>query len=147
MTIESRTINQMEARMSSHTPSAAQRRPPMRPHRSPRAHLVLAVVFLGLSLAGLVGTWWFNLAFFADPGGIGYLEGWFANSAGSSAAVDLIVVAGAASILMLVEGARLGWARWVWVLVVLSFAIAVAFTFPLFLALRELRLRRDAVRG
>jgi len=107
-----------------------------------RGRLALAVAWLVLSLAGLVGTWAFNIAFMADPQGLGYLEGWFANPASSSAAVDIIVVALAACLFMLVEGARLGWARWVWVLVVLSFAVAVAFTFPLFLGLRELALRR-----
>lgn len=112
-----------------------------------RGRLVLAVVWFVLSLAGLVGTWAFNLAFIADPQGLGYLEGWFANAASSSAAVDIIVVALAACLFMLVEGARLGWARWVWVLVVLTFAVAAAFTIPLFLGLRELTLRRRALRG
>lgn len=107
-----------------------------------RGSLALAASWFALALAGLVGTWAFNLAFIADPGGIGYLEGWFANAASSSAAVDIIVMALAACVLMLAEGARLGWSRWVWVLVPLSFAIAVAFTFPLFLGLRELALRR-----
>ena len=106
--------------------------------------LALAVVWFALSAAGLVGTWAFNIAFFADPGGLSYLGGWFANAASSSAAVDVIVVALAACVFMVAEGARLGWIRWVWVLVPLSFAIAIAFTFPLFLGLRELALRRRA---
>lgn len=107
-------------------------------------HRWLAIVWFGLSLAGLVGTWTFNLAFIAAPAGMGYLEGWFQNAAASSAAIDLLVVTAAASILMIVEGVRLGWARWVWVLVPLSLLIAIAFTFPLFLGLRELRIGRDA---
>lgn len=111
---------------------------------SPRPHgsAALAVVFFVISFAGLVGTWAFNLAFIAEPGTLGYLEGWFANPASSSAAVDVIVVALAACLLILVEGARLGWSRWVWILVPLSFAVAIAFTLPLFLGLRELALRR-----
>lgn len=111
---------------------------------SARGRLALAIAWLALSLAGLVGTWAFNIAFMADPQGLGYLEGWFANPASSSAAVDIIVVAVAACLFMLVEGIRLGWVRWVWILVPLSFAVAVAFTFPLFLGLRELALRRAA---
>jgi hypothetical protein len=103
---------------------------------------VLIAVYLVLSLAGLVGTWWFNLSFFA-AGGTDYLGGWFANAASSSAAVDVIVMAVAACVVMVVEGRRLG-VRPVGLvlLVVLSFAVAVSFTFPLFLALREVRLRR-----
>jgi hypothetical protein len=107
-----------------------------------RGRRVLAAAWFLLALGGLVGTWAFNLAFMADPQGLGYLEGWFANAASSSAAVDVIVVALAACLFMLVEGARIGWARWAWVFVPLSFAIAVAFTFPLFLAIRELALYR-----
>lgn len=98
---------------------------------------VLTAMYLGLSIAGLVGTWYFNIAYVAEADDYGYLEGWFANPAASSASVDLLVIAVAACIVMLVEGARLGWRRWVWVLAPASFAIAVAFTFPLFLALRE----------
>jgi hypothetical protein len=102
----------------------------------------LAAVYLVLALAGLVGTWWFNIAFFA-AGGTDYLGGWFANAASSSAAVDIIVMAIAACLVIVVEGRRLGLRPVVLVLlVVLSFAVAVSFTFPLFLALRERRLRR-----
>jgi hypothetical protein len=98
---------------------------------------VLVGVYLVLSLVGLVGTWWFNIAFFLGGGG-DYLGGWFANAASSSAAVDIIVMAIAACVVMVVEGRRLGWRPvGISALVVLSFVIAVAFTFPLFLALRE----------
>lgn len=109
---------------------------------SPRARLALALLWFALSAVGLVGTWYFNLSFFASGEGADYLGSWFANDASSSAALDLIVVAAAASVLMVVDGIRLGWARWIWVLVVLSFAIAIAFAFPLYLGLRELALRR-----
>jgi len=107
-----------------------------------RTRPVLVGVYLVLSLVGLVGTWWFNLSFFATGGG-DYLGGWFANAASSSAAVDIIVAGLAACVLMVVEGRRLGWRPvGIAALVVLSWVIAVAFTFPLFLALREMRLRR-----
>ena len=103
---------------------------------------VLAAVYLVLAVAGLVGTWWFNLSFFAS-GGTDYLGGWFANAASSSAAVDIIVMAVAACLVIVVEGRRLGFRPLgLAVLVVLSFAVAVSFTFPLFLGLREVRLRR-----
>lgn len=103
---------------------------------------VLVGVFLVLSLVGLVGTWWFNIAFFLGGGG-DYLGGWFANAASSSAAVDILVAGAAACVLIVVEGRRLGFRPVViGLLVVLSFAVAVAFTFPLFLALRERALLR-----
>jgi hypothetical protein len=98
---------------------------------------VLVGVYLVLSLVGLVGTWWFNIAFFLGGGG-DYLGGWFANAASSSAALDILVAGAAACVLIVVEGRRLGFRPvTIGLLVVLSFAIAVAFTFPLFLALRE----------
>ncbi len=106
------------------------------------AHRALAIALFVLSAVGLVGTWACNVAFFVDPGDLGYLEGWFANAASASASIDLLVTATAAGILMLVEGARLGWRRWVWVLVPLSLVTAVACVFPLFLGLRELALAR-----
>lgn len=105
-----------------------------------RGSVALAVVWFGLAAFGVAGTWYFNILSFTDSS-IGYLEGWFANPASSSAAVDVIVVALAACVFMVAEGVRLGWARWVWVLVPLSFLIAIAFTLPLFLGLRELSLR------
>lgn len=80
------------------------------------------------ALAGGVGTWYFNL----QPMAGGYLVGWFANPAASSAAVDLVALAGRD--FLLVESRRVGM-RFAGVSVPLSFVIA--FTFPLFLAWRE----------
>lgn len=104
---------------------------------------VAATIWFALAAAGLVGTWTFNVLFILRHPGEGYLAAWFANEASSSAAVDLLVVTLAACLLMLLEGARLGWSRWVWVLIPLSAAVAIAATFPLFLGLREAhRIRR-----
>lgn len=101
--------------------------------------IVLVIVYLLIAIVGLVGTWYFNFEFMAQESELSYLEAWFVNPASSSAAVDIIVVAVMASIFIAVEGWRLRiW--WSWVLIPLSFAIALAFTFPLFLALREVRL-------
>lgn len=107
-----------------------------------RQHHLLAAAWFALAVVGLVGTWMFNLRFFANPQGLGYLQGWFANPASSSAAVDIIVVALAACLLFVVEGSRLGWSRWAWVFIPVTFIIAAAFSVPLFLGLRELALAR-----
>ncbi|MFG0219286.1 DUF2834 domain-containing protein, partial [Streptococcus suis] len=61
----------------------------------------------------------------------------------SSITVDLLVVAVAGSIFLLVEARRLGM-RHAWLYVVLSGLTAFAFTFPLFLAMRERRLTARA---
>lgn len=99
--------------------------------------VLLISIYLVLAVAGLVGTWYFNFEFFALNTEKSYLEAWFANPASSSAAVDIIVVAIMGSIFMLIEGWRLK-LRWTWILIPLSFLIALAFTFPLFLAIREM---------
>ena len=104
----------------------------------------IAVVWFVLAGVGLVGTLWFNVAFVLDSGGADYFGAWFANAATASASIDLLVVAAAGAIFMIVEGARLGWAKRVWVLVALSAVTAIAFTFPLFLGMRAVALsRRD----
>lgn len=100
------------------------------------------VLYAALAIAGLIGTWWANVAFFADSGGMTYLESWFANPGATSAAIDLLVVSAAACVFCLVEAARLGWSRWAWLVVVLGLAIAMAFTIPAFLAIREWALWR-----
>ena len=74
--------------------------------------------------------------FFADWVGSG--------PAVSSLTVDLLIVAIAGSILIVVEGRRAGM-RHSWILLPLSGLTAFAFTFPLFLALRERHLA--ATRG
>lgn len=103
------------------------------------ARIILVIVYGLLSIVGLVGTWYFNLQFFALESELSYLEAWFANPASSSAAVDIIVIAVMASVFIGAEGWRLR-IRWTWILIPLSFLVAVAFTFPLFLAVREVRL-------
>lgn len=96
--------------------------------------MVLAYAFL--ALLGAVGTWFFNIR--SMGAGEDYLSGWFANSASSSAAVDIIVMALAACIFIVVEARRQRMNMWLAAaLVPLSLVIAVAFTFPLFLAWRE----------
>lgn len=106
---------------------------------------VAAAVYFALSAVGAVGTWYFNLRFTPTSDAPSYLEGWFANPASSSVAVDVIVVAVVACIFYVREAKRLG-GRWLLLagaLVPLTFVIALAFTFPLFLGLREIALRRQ----
>jgi hypothetical protein len=95
----------------------------------------LALVYLVLAVAGLVGTWTYNILSIIQRRD--FLGDWFGSGAAvSSLTVDLLVTAVAGSILILVEARRLGMKRG-WLFVVLSFLVAFAFSFPLFLALRE----------
>lgn len=104
----------------------------------------LAVVYLVLAIAGLVGTWTYNvIAIIERNDFIGDLVS--SGPAVSSITTDLLVVAVAGSILIVVEARRLGM-RFAWLYVVGSALTAFAFTFPLFLAMRQRRLNalRDA---
>lgn len=111
----------------------------------PARTLAVVLAYAVLSVAGLLGTWYFNLAYRGTDGT--YLEAWFANPASSSAAVDVIVAALAACLFYAVEGRRLGWRRRWLLFVPLTFVVALAFALPLFLLLRELHLARVAPDG
>lgn len=98
----------------------------------------LAFVYLLLAVAGLIGTWWFNvLAIVQMADFIGDLVR--SGPAVSSITVDLLVVALAGSVFIIVEARRLRM-RFGWLYVAASALTAFAFTFPLFLAMRQRRL-------
>ena len=95
----------------------------------------LAITWLVLSIVGLIGTWTFNALAIVQMRN--YLGDWVnSGPAVSSLTVDLLVVAVAGCILIVVESRRLGM-RFAWLYIVLSGITAFAFTFPLFLAMRE----------
>ncbi len=112
----------------------------------------LAVGYLSLAIVGLIATWTFNIL--AIVGESTWFGEWFSNGfATQSLQVDLLVLAVAAGILVVVEGRRIGM-RHAWLFLPLSAVTAAAFAIPLFLALRERRLaagepavRRRAARG
>ncbi|QIG39899.1 DUF2834 domain-containing protein [Microbacterium sp. 4R-513] len=98
----------------------------------------LAIAYLVLALVGLVGTFVLNAwtvlearDYFGDIFGSG--------PAVSSIGVDLLVVAVAGVVFIVVEARRLAMKR-AWLYIVLSLVTAFAFTFPLFLAMRERQL-------
>lgn len=97
----------------------------------------LAVVYLCLAAAGLAATWFFNvLAIVQLRDFLGDLVS--SGPAVSSITVDLLVVAAAGSVFVIVEARRLRM-RFGWLYVVGAAITAFAFTFPLFLAMRERR--------
>ena len=102
----------------------------------------LAVVYLLLAIMGLVGTWWFNIRAIAESRN--YLGDLVTSGpAVSSITVDLLVVAVAGSVFIIIEARRLGM-RLGWLYVVGAGLTAFAFTFPLFLAMRQRALRARA---
>ena len=98
----------------------------------------LAITWFVLAIAGLVGTWTFNTLAIVQMRD--FVGDWVnSGPAVSSLTVDLLVVAVAGCILIVVESRRLGM-RGAWLYIVLSGLTAFAFTFPLFLAMRQRRL-------
>ena len=105
----------------------------------------LAITWLVLAIGGLVGTWTFNTLAIIQMRD--YIGDWVGSGpAVSSLTVDLLVVAVAGCILIVVESRRLGMKR-AWLYIVLSGLTAFAFTFPLFLAMRERALRTRESQG
>lgn len=93
-----------------------------------------------LAVIGLVWTWSNNVLAIIEQRD--FLGDWFANGpAVGSLTADLLIMAIAASVLIVVEGRRLGMRHW-WAYIAFAGLTAIAFTFPLFLANRERRLRQ-----
>ncbi len=100
---------------------------------------IVAGIYFALAIGGLIATWYFNLSY----RGSNYIGDWFANPASSSAAADIITVLFVTMLFYFTEGRRIGLPWWFLLLLVpLSIGVAVAFAFPLFLGVRELKLRR-----
>ena len=100
-------------------------------------------LFALLAVAGLVLTWYHNLHFLAETGSLDirdFVIACFVNHASASIAWDVSIAAATFLSWSYVEARRLQMARW-WLMPVLTFGIALAFAFPLFLLLRERRLR------
>ncbi|MEK9578766.1 MAG: DUF2834 domain-containing protein [Aquiluna sp.] len=93
---------------------------------------------MSLSILGLATAWAFNgLAVMAQAD---YLGAWFSSPVDWVLSADLLIVALAGSIFILIEGRRLGMKN-LWLYIALSGITAFAFTFPLFLAMRERKLQ------
>ena len=96
--------------------------------------------YLSLALFGLVGTWYFNIQFMNEHGGVfkvvDFVKGGYANNASTSLSNDIIVVGHAFFAWSFFEAKRLEIRGW-WIYVALTFVIALAVMFPLFLMVRD----------
>ena len=99
---------------------------------------LISLSYLLLAIVGLVGTWYFNVH--AVLAGSDFFSDWSSTPAVSSATTDLLIVATVASIFIFLEGRRLNMKYW-WLYILGSFITAIAFTFPLFLANRQRKLK------
>jgi hypothetical protein len=94
-------------------------------------------LYLTLAIAGLILTWYHNIAFALDGGGlVAFVQQGLVNHASSSLTLDVTVAAVTFAVWMWHETRRLGMpGRWLYLLA--TFGIAVAFAFPFFLFMRE----------
>lgn len=105
-----------------------------------RAETTRCWIFGLIALAALVGTQWTLIDYIAGPGSLGdFLDATVDGHAAVFLTIDLLAVATAATIFMVVEGVRVAVPH-LWVYVVLVFTVAVSVAFPLFLIARTRRL-------
>jgi hypothetical protein len=98
-----------------------------------------------IALVALPATWINNLAFMTQAENAAFMDFFraaYVNAAAASLSNDLILLAFAACIFMIIEGRRVG-IRYVWLYIMLSALIAISVTFPLFLLARHIKLSQE----
>ncbi|OCB56522.1 hypothetical protein A5722_13935 [Mycobacterium vulneris] len=101
---------------------------------------VLCGLYGAIAVAALIATWGPNLAYTPDRFMSDFMNDLKVTPASRSYTSDLLLLALAAVVFMVVEARKHG-IRFVWLYIAGGFATAIGFTFPLFLIARELRLR------
>lgn len=103
------------------------------------------VAFAMLAVAGAACTWYFNIRFAVEAGGVfslaDFIRQGFANPAAASLTSDVAIAAVAFLLWLPFEARRLAMRRW-WLYALLTVTVAFAFAFPLFLLMRERRLQQ-----
>ncbi|BBZ41129.1 hypothetical protein MCNS_41920 [Mycobacterium conspicuum] len=92
-----------------------------------------------IAVVALVATWGANLDYTFDGFMHNFMNDLRVTPASRSYAGDLVMLALAAVILMVVEARKHG-VKFVWLYILGGFAVAISVTFPLFLIARELRM-------
>lgn len=101
-----------------------------------RSDKTLCLVYGLIAVAALIGTQWVLVDYLAGSGSISdFVDATVQGSAATFVTIDLLAVAAAATIFMVVDGRKNG-VRLLWLYVVLVFAIAVSVAFPLYLIAR-----------
>lgn len=101
----------------------------------------LALFYFILSGIGLITAWVFNSL--GVVAGESYLSSWFGNYFDWVLSLDLLIVAFVVVAFMITEAKKLGM-KYVYIYFIVSGITAMAFTFPLFMALREMKLQKLA---
>jgi hypothetical protein len=103
------------------------------------------ILYLLLAVIGLAGTWaqgYGYLRLGIVGGNVQFWKDAFAGPASAFLSVDILVLAAAVFVWLFGEGRRLGIAAgWMWACFLGALLIGISFAVPLFLAVRERRLR------
>lgn len=102
-------------------------------------HSVLTKVYFALAVLGFVFTWYFNLQYLSNGGGLApsvFFGAAFANALTTAITIDVYVAAVVFAIWVLNDAKRISVAR-PWLFVLLCFCIGLAVALPLYLAVRE----------
>ena len=108
-----------------------------------RSSRKLEYFYGGLAVIGLIATWTYNVLFIQEHGGFSlalYISENYANYASGSISNDILVVVIAFFVWSFVEAKKLRMKHW-WAYVPLTFCVAIAVALPLFLMMRERKLR------
>ncbi len=105
---------------------------------------LICATYAAIALFAIPATWVNNIAFMQQPNNsfMDFINAAYVNAAAASLSNDLLFIAVAASMFMVIEGKRVG-VRYVWIYLVLSGLIAISVTFPLFLLARHIKLNRE----
>lgn len=114
-------------------------------NQAPRAGVSVLMVFYGaFAAAGAVVPWYFNVRHMRESGELltprAWVAGGFINPLTGSITSDFLIGTTPVLVWMMVEAGQLGM-RHRWFYLVTTFLVAFAFACPLFLLMREVRLR------
>ena len=108
---------------------------------------LVEVVFLLLAIIGLAATWYYNALFYltAEDTSIGnFIALTKTTLPAQSINADISVVAITFLIWLVHEARKLKMKHW-WLFIPLTFLIAIAFSLPLFLFVRERKIRKNSL--
>ncbi|HOY70529.1 MAG TPA: DUF2834 domain-containing protein [Methylotenera sp.] len=99
----------------------------------------LPTLYYVLAVVGLLATWYYNVQYFMNGGGLGPSEFFgaaFANPLTTSITIDVYFTAFVFSVWVLNDSKRIA-IKLPWLYVVLCFCVGLAISLPLYLAARE----------
>ena len=102
-------------------------------------HSYATLAFLVIAIGGFIVTWYFNLQYLMQGGGLGPAEFFaaaFANPLTSAITIDIYLSAIAFSA-WVVSDSRHARIKWPWAYILICFALGLVVSLPIYLVMRE----------